>query len=350
MRSRVLGAATFFLSLQLAAASAPAQAPQPPTPPKARPPFSGVAHNVITWFHRVTGTGAHRHRIVSSPPLPRPRPAQLTKTPAELPAAALEQNKTPAVEPNEAQPAAAAAEANKMSPAPASSVEPDKAPAVELNEAQPAAVEPNKVSAAPDTTVDPDKPPTVELNEVQLQPPPLSRIRCLRHPPLQLSQARRRPSFLPRRLSRMRPHRAPRQELCFEGQISQTDEATSRRQWGLRNNKRGDPGRPFGIYSFCLCDGSQIPKRSACISYHNAFPVTVPVLPIYPQAGNGGKFRFLLQSIRIVGAGRRNGLRRRTEKHKHEHPAQPRSRPRPLLARTARDARCQRNCETMTTT
>jgi hypothetical protein len=168
MRSRVLGAATFFLSLQLlAAASAPAQAPQPPTPPKARPPVSGVAYNVITWFHHVTGTGAHRHRIVSSPRLPRPRPAQLTRTPAELPTAALEQNKTPAVEPNEAQPAAAAAEANKMSPAPASSVEPDKAPAVELNEAQPAAVEPNKVSTAPDTTVEPDKPPTVELNEVQ---------------------------------------------------------------------------------------------------------------------------------------------------------------------------------------
>ena len=170
MRSRVLGAATFFLSLQLlAAASAYAQGSQPPTPPKARPPFSGVAHNVITWFHHVTGTGAHRQRIVSSPPLPRPRPAQLTKTPAELPAAALEQNKTPAVEPNEAQPAAAAAEPNKMSPAPASSVEPDKAPAVEPNEAQPAAsaVEPNKVSGAPDATVEPDKPPKVELNEAQ---------------------------------------------------------------------------------------------------------------------------------------------------------------------------------------
>ena len=67
MRSRVLGAATFFLSLQLlAAASAHAQGPQPPTPPKVRPPFSGVAHNVVTWFHHVTGTGAHRHQIVSS--------------------------------------------------------------------------------------------------------------------------------------------------------------------------------------------------------------------------------------------------------------------------------------------
>src|ERR1700741_3937233 len=153
MRSRVLGAATFFLSLQLLAApSAHGQGPQPPRPPKARPPVSSIAHNVITWFHHVTGTGAHRHRIVSPPPLPRPRPAQLTKTPAELPAAPVEQNKTPAVEPNEAQPAATAAEPNKMSPA--SSVEPDKAPAVELNDAQPAApaVEPNKMSAAPDTT------------------------------------------------------------------------------------------------------------------------------------------------------------------------------------------------------
>ena len=75
-------------------------------------------------------------------------------------------------------------------------------------------------------------------------------IRYLRHPPLQLSQTRRRPSFRPQRLSRMRPHRAPRQELCSEGQISQTDEATSRRQWEPRNNKQGDPGRPFGIYSF----------------------------------------------------------------------------------------------------
>ena len=69
MRSRVLGAATLFLSLQLlAATSAHAQGQQPPTPPKARPPVSSIAHNVITWFHHVTGTGARRHRIVSSPP------------------------------------------------------------------------------------------------------------------------------------------------------------------------------------------------------------------------------------------------------------------------------------------
>jgi hypothetical protein len=167
MRLRVLGAAIFFLSLQLlAAASAHAQGQQPPTLPKARPSDSRIAHDVITWFHHVTGSGAHRHRIVSSPPLPRPRPAQLTRTPAELPAAAVEQDKTPTVEPNEAQPAAAAVEPDKMSPASSSSVEPDKAPAVELNDAQPAAsaVELNKTSPAP---VEPAKPQTVEPNEAQ---------------------------------------------------------------------------------------------------------------------------------------------------------------------------------------
>jgi hypothetical protein len=169
MRSRVLGAATFFLSLQLlAAASANAQGQQPLTPPKARPSDPSIAHNVITWFYHVTGTGAHRHRTVSSPPLPRPRPAQLAATPAELPAAAVEQNKTTAVEPNEARPAADAVEPNTMPPAPFSSVEPDKAPAVEPNDAQPA------VSA-----VEPDKPPTVEPNMAQpaaaaVEPPALS--------------------------------------------------------------------------------------------------------------------------------------------------------------------------------
>jgi hypothetical protein len=168
MKSRVSGAATCFLSLHLlATASAYAQGPQPSTPPKAVAPVSSIAHNVVTWFHHVTGTGAHRHRIVSSPPLPRPRPAQLTKTPAELPAAAVDQNKiTPTVEPYEVQPATAV-EPNKMFPAPASSMEPDKAQA--LNEARPTATaaEPNKVSAAPDTTVETDKPPKAKLNEVQ---------------------------------------------------------------------------------------------------------------------------------------------------------------------------------------
>ncbi len=153
MRSRVLRAAAFFLSFQLlAAASAHAQGPQSPTP--TQPPYSGMAHNFVTWLHHVTRTGTHRHRIVSSPPLPRARPAQLATAPAELPAAAVETNKAqpaaPAVVPNNA-PAVLAPTA----------AEPDRAPAaaVEPNEAQPAAaaVVPNKMPPAPAPAVEADK-------------------------------------------------------------------------------------------------------------------------------------------------------------------------------------------------
>ena len=147
VRLRVLGAAAFFLAFQLlAAASAHAQEPQSPTPSKPQPPFSGMAHNFVTWLHHVTSTGTRRHRIVSSPPLPRPRPAQLGAQPS---AAAVRPNNAPAgfaptaaepdrepgdlpaaaVEPNEAQPAAALVVPNKMPPAPAPAVETDRAAA-----------------------------------------------------------------------------------------------------------------------------------------------------------------------------------------------------------------------------
>jgi hypothetical protein len=155
VRLRVLGAAAFFLAFQLLAApSAHAQEPQSPTPSKPQPPFSGMAHNFVTWLHHVTSTGTRRHRIVSSPPLPRPRPAQLAKAPMELPAAA--------VEPNTAHPAATAVVPNN---APAvlarTAAEPDRAPApaVEPNEAQPAAalVVPNKMPPAPAPAVETDR-------------------------------------------------------------------------------------------------------------------------------------------------------------------------------------------------
>ena len=174
MRLRMLGAATFLLCLQLlATASAHAQGQQPPTPPKDRPSYSSIEHNVITWFHRVTRADTHRHRIASSPPLPRPRPAQLTKAP-ELPATA--------VEPKGTQPVSTAVDPNEISPAPAPKVEPDKAPteppaaSVEPNELPPAgaAVEPNGGSAGPDNTAaEPDRPSgdlpaaAVEPNEAQ---------------------------------------------------------------------------------------------------------------------------------------------------------------------------------------
>ena len=148
--------------------SAVASAGEPPTS-AAAPDFSGVARNVIAWLHHVTRTDTHRHRIASSPPLPRPRPAQLSKAP-ELPATA--------VESNEAQPASTTVEPNKISLAPAPAVEPDKATselpaAAEPNEVPPAAAagEPNRMreqSAAPAVglnvisstpTVEPDKTP-----------------------------------------------------------------------------------------------------------------------------------------------------------------------------------------------
>ena len=69
-----------------------------------------------------------------------------------------------------------------------------------------------------------------------LRPPPLSRIRCPRLPPPQLSQTSCRPSFRPKRLSKMKPHRAARQKLCSEGQRSQTDEAMSRCDGGRRRS------------------------------------------------------------------------------------------------------------------
>jgi hypothetical protein len=162
VRSKVLGAATLAFAFQLlAATSTPAQEPRPSTPPGASPPFSGIARNVVTWWHHVTHTGTHRHQIASSPPLPRPRPAQLAKAP-ELPATA--------AEPNEAHPVSTGVEPNSISPAAAPKVELDKAPtepttgAVEPNKAQPAAsaVEPKMI---PSTSA-------VELDKTSAKRPP----------------------------------------------------------------------------------------------------------------------------------------------------------------------------------
>lgn len=58
----------------------------PQTPPSARTetethssPLSEIAHDFSTWLSRVTGTGANHHRATASPPLPRPRPADLAR-------------------------------------------------------------------------------------------------------------------------------------------------------------------------------------------------------------------------------------------------------------------------------
>jgi hypothetical protein len=57
------------------------------TPPSARPeagpsPLSEIAHDFSTWLNHVTGTRPKHHRAASSPPLPRPRPAELTRAAA----------------------------------------------------------------------------------------------------------------------------------------------------------------------------------------------------------------------------------------------------------------------------
>src|SRR6476469_3431876 len=115
-----------------------------------------------------------------------------------------------------------------------------------------------------------------------LRPLPLSRIRYLRHPLPQLSQTRRQPSFRPQRLSRMRPHRAPRQELCCEGQISQTDEprrADSGRQgfspriwWQERRRYRATE-----VYGFVLMAAIAFAanrRMEPCIFRSNAFALS----------------------------------------------------------------------------
>jgi hypothetical protein len=231
MRSRVLGAATFFLCLQLlATASADAQGQQPPTPPKTRPSYSSIEHNVITWFHRVTRADTHRHRIASSPPLPRPRPAQLTKSP-ELPATA--------VEPKGTQPVSTAVDPNQISPAPAPKVEPDKAPteppavSVEPNELPPAALPLSRMEGPRDLTTPrlsqigrPGiyRPQQLSRMRRNLPPLPASRIRYPRHQ--QPNQPRRRLNYRPERLSRLR-RRASQRGLCPGEPIFQTDEATT---------------------------------------------------------------------------------------------------------------------------
>jgi hypothetical protein len=69
-----------------------------------------------------------------------------------------------------------------------------------------------------------DKPPTVELNEVQPAAAAAEPNQMSPAPAITVEPCKGRQSFRPQRLSTMRPHSA---QLCSEGQISQTDEATA---------------------------------------------------------------------------------------------------------------------------
>jgi hypothetical protein len=57
-----------------------AQAPQS-TPVEKPSPLSAIAHDLTNWLSRVTGSRADHHPPASTPPLPRPRPAQPASAP-----------------------------------------------------------------------------------------------------------------------------------------------------------------------------------------------------------------------------------------------------------------------------
>ena len=81
MQPGIFKPATFSLCfLLLTAASVHAQAPQPVLP-ETRSPLSEIAHKFTSWLNHVTDAGAKHQGAASSPPLPRPRPAELASAP-----------------------------------------------------------------------------------------------------------------------------------------------------------------------------------------------------------------------------------------------------------------------------
>src|SRR5689334_13710941 len=98
MRHKVTRTASFSLFFLLSG-FAPAHAQVPPPPEPTEPPsrLSMFAHDVSSWVdHIITDadhiiTGADHHRVTRSPPLPRPRPAEL----ASAPVASKEKTPTP---------------------------------------------------------------------------------------------------------------------------------------------------------------------------------------------------------------------------------------------------------------
>lgn len=80
MRVKLIGATLALSFLPLAAGAARAQAPQS-APAERQSPLFEIAHDLTTWLNRVTGSSTNHHRVASSPPLPRPRPAEPATTP-----------------------------------------------------------------------------------------------------------------------------------------------------------------------------------------------------------------------------------------------------------------------------
>jgi hypothetical protein len=69
--------------LRVAAPSVYAQAPQQQRPAPQEAARSGVSHDVISRLRQFAPTQRRQSRAVSLPPLPRPRPAELTSTTME---------------------------------------------------------------------------------------------------------------------------------------------------------------------------------------------------------------------------------------------------------------------------
>jgi hypothetical protein len=84
MATRVLKIATLSLSLVLSAAVAVhAQAQQPPPPASREAARPGTSQGFLGWLRQFAPSPRGQSRAVPFPPLPRPRPAELTSTPTE---------------------------------------------------------------------------------------------------------------------------------------------------------------------------------------------------------------------------------------------------------------------------
>jgi len=160
---RTVGAVAFFVCFVLLPA-APTHAEWPSIQPPAGP-SSGIAQKFLNGLRN---SGAHHHRTVSSPPLPRPRPAELPRESAELNKAAPEV--VPASE------APRPVEAKKV-PEGGLARKSDQTPDANRTPADSAAINSPKAAevAAP---VEADEAPAAELapvsvsNKATLEPPP----------------------------------------------------------------------------------------------------------------------------------------------------------------------------------
>jgi hypothetical protein len=142
-----VGAVTFFASFVLLPA-APTHAEWPSIQPPAGP-SSGIAQKLL---NALRNPGAHHHRTVSLPPLPRPRPADLPRESVELNKAAPEVAPT-----SEAPKPVQASKLPEGGPAPKSeTLDADRTPA------ESAAIHSAKASAEATAPVEADEAPAAE--------------------------------------------------------------------------------------------------------------------------------------------------------------------------------------------